>query len=411
MKLAFGLKDLEKECQELSDRIEKMDLLVRLVSENQGLSGFQPSKKTTRMARTLQRIRKHAADLHTAVSNGWEPHCHQHHEAKLRLLDRLDEIKLAGRRTTNRQQSLHIFELVFVGEAPAPLQLWHEAAVHVFDESDDEFGAPSSTPAPVTPVPLVRVTVVEPAVIAARQKAKQIKGICSFIQQAKAIQQQPVFVLSSCCRLDQSAKLERGSALCQSNTTMAPSVLLNNGKDISGEALAISFKWTGRLKLALTVASTFLQLFQTPWTAPKFSSEAISFLIKPQKSLDWSDPYLSLSFKGAPTPLCSVSHIYHAVTEAFLELGIMLLEIWHATTLKEYLRLDEDPQGCKRQLCAIEWLEKEHGNMPGKFEGAVAHCVSGIRCTGLGRLPWDDIKIWESVCECVIEPLDILANA
>jgi hypothetical protein len=92
--------------------------------------------------------------------------------------------------------------------------------------------------------------------------------------------------------------------------------------------------------------------------------------------------------------------------EALLELGIMLLEIWHKITLESRFSLTEPPASHYLRLSlALEWLNDAANPLPDLYDKAMNHCVRRF-IGGDSRLPkWDDIKLWKGICEDVIEPL------
>lgn len=113
-----------------------MDRFLRLLTRDQQYSGAQPSRKSKRVAKTLWKIRAHVSSLYNAISSGWEPDCHQKHEVKLRLEDRLSPSMLGDAKARDHtRRRLHEFELIFAGDVPNQRCLWHETSVHVLEQS------------------------------------------------------------------------------------------------------------------------------------------------------------------------------------------------------------------------------------------------------------------------------------
>jgi hypothetical protein len=168
--------------------------------------------------------------------------------------------------------------------------------------------------------------------------------------------------------------------------------------------------WKFRMLLGLTLASNLLQLIQTQWLERAWSKEVVYFMLKPTGSagqgrsqVDLERPFVCLSFDGRMQNIENRSSIEPKV--ALLELGILLLEVWHEITLKTRFACNEAPNGYYQRLAlATEWLDDTDNPLPDLYDKAVFSCIH--RSVGDSRLPdWDDMKFWSAVCGDVIEPL------
>lgn len=391
---------LNEDCAELEKCIDAMDRFLRLITSNQQHSGVQPSRKSKRVAKSLWRIRDHVNRLYKAISTGWEQNCHQQHEAKLRLEGRLSTNIVT--RTKARDQvegSLHKFELVFAGDVPKRCCLWHETSVHVLEQSAND-------PLQDAQVrqPKVKLTVAGPP-HTREQQLVEIQGICSAVQQAQTNHGHAMFILLATSRFARPEKQLDHYRSCEAKSTTHLADILKKGSN-SQQQLLPSPSWAARTSLALVVASNFLQLLQTPWAGPKLSSTAISFLHNANHQPDFKKPVISIPFDPTPTAAPAAA----PVPDALLELGIMLLEIWCTTTLCEQFSLGAEPTGRQRQMHALDWHEQAAPSLPESYSRPVFQCISGIRGAFAGKMEWDDMKLWESVCELVIEPLKAISE-
>ncbi|KAK5452713.1 hypothetical protein LTS15_006861 [Exophiala xenobiotica] len=404
--LVLNLKSLEEDCRNLDESISRMDRFLNRLSANCQLSGVQPSTKSKRLAKTFWRLRKHATHLYTAISKGWELDCHEQHEVKLRLEDRPGERKHRhGGEAT--KTPLCVFELVFVGTLPSQHRLWHETTVQIprpSTEDDNDDGEQTSSLTTQQKPPKVKIAMVKPPTGPETQKPREIQGICSAIRQARTDQEDLHFILTSRCGLARPPHRKGRVDPCQYKRTISLASVLdastNNAKPRA------QFSWTARANLALLVASNFLQLLDTPWIRVKLCCDAVSFLQDAKDQLNFLKPFLCLPFGSAAATLGSKPPI----SDALLELGIMLLEIWDATTLRQKFCLDADPVGRQRQIHALDWYEAVDTQLPGRCSQAIFHCISGIRGAIPGELHSDDMRVWESLCEKVIEPLRVIAE-
>jgi len=172
--------------------------------------------------------------------------------------------------------------------------------------------------------------------------------------------------------------------------------------------------------LALKLPSSFLQLLQTQWIAPRFSADTVHFLLQPtDQKPDVSRPFVSLSFesfsssgRSSQAPSSKEANVAKVVKEALLELGIMLLEIWHEMTLEERFALPAELTMNQyiRQAWMLEWLDDVNNPPPDLYHKAVSHCVARVTDVRPGLPQWSDMKLWKAVCEGVVEPLSKISN-
>jgi hypothetical protein len=89
-----------------------------------------------------------------------------------------------------------------------------------------------------------------------------------------------------------------------------------------------------------------------------------------------------------------------------LELGILLLEIWHEMTLETRFSLTEVITNYyNRQKLASEWFDDMSNPLSDLYDKAVSHCIFRT-VGGKSRLSdWEDVEFWRGVCGDVIEPL------
>lgn len=435
---------LNEDCGELEKCIDAMDRFLRLLTSNQQHSGAQPSRKSKRVAKGLRRIRDHVSSLYNAISSGWEPDCHQKHEVKLRLEDRLStSIVSRTKARAQMERPLHEFELIFAADVPKQRCLWHETYVHVLEQSgrDTIHDTPhcefpikllskqrevqvsrsmrhfsfnihlSRNPSLLTSLkarqPKVKLTVTGPP-DTHEQQLIEIQGICSAIQQAQTNQGHAMFILLATSRFAQPETLLDNYRSCQAKATTPLADILQKQSNGQQRPQLPGPSWAAKTSLALVVASNFLQLLQTPWAGPKLSCTAISFIHDDTKHQpDFSKPFISLPFETTPPkPPPDAA----PVSDALLELGIMLLEIWCSTTLHEHFSLNAEPTGRQRQMYALDWHEQVAPSLPESYSRPVFQCISGIRGAFAGKMEWDDMKLWESVCELVIEPLKAISE-
>lgn len=160
-----------------------------------------------------------------------------------------------------------------------------------------------------------------------------------------------------------------------------------------------------RFYLALTLASSHLQLHKTPWLENGWSKEEILFLPDPRNSaqVNLEQPFIARDFalpgknKGTPTADNSCSN-----------LGIMLLELCFNATFesqpcrKKYVSPDGQSNPYLDLAAALEWCNSEAAEEAGPdFESGVRWCLSQF-----GVVNGLDEAKKEEMIEKVIKPLE-----
>jgi hypothetical protein len=175
------------------------------------------------------------------------------------------------------------------------------------------------------------------------------------------------------------------------------------------QAEKAALPWKFRMLLALRLASSLLQLLQTQWLGHAWSKDVVFFLVRPttqqadraQAQVNLNRPFVMCRFGGAQQVERSIEP-----KVALLELGILLLEVWHKTTLEARFGLREAPTAYyDRMGRAVEWLDDADEPLPDLYDQAVEHCLNVNISGDMRFLDWEDSKLWSVICGDIIEPL------
>jgi hypothetical protein len=189
---------------------------------------------------------------------------------------------------------------------------------------------------------------------------------------------------------------------------------------VPGKDGAIFLPLKLRMLLALQLASNLLQLLQTQWLQNPWSKDLVYFQkSKPGTSTGsgkakLARPFVALEFcsihhsERIDSPLdmstASVSSVEPKV--ALLELGILLLEIWHEETLETHFELDNPPSGYYERLpLAFQWLDDMSDPLPDLYDHAASRCIRGVIGGQSHYAGWNDMAFWVAICGDIIEPL------
>lgn len=394
--------------QEIDYGTAALDRFSRLTLANRQTIQSDSSRKAVKLAKALRHIRTFASTLYLAILDGFREGCHDNHETRLYLEDRVDIAVDILRRVgkANSTTPLMIFDLVFTAGTGQKERVCYETAVQVFDEDDcdDNFNLSlddlrrQDSRADT----LVRVVVSQTS-LPSKPAIASVASICAAIKEAGGSQRRISFALVGNQPIGTISDDAHPFRQLQEGTTDAISL-----KEIL-QAERTALPWKFRMLLALRLASSLLQLLQTRWLERAWSKDVVFFLVRPvtpqtdcaQAQVDLNRPFVQCTFDGTKQAERSVEP-----KVALLELGILLLEIWHKATLEARFGLKEAPAAYyDRMARAVEWLDDVDEPLPDLYDKAVAHCLR-VNIGGDTRfLDWEDTKLWSVICGDIIEPL------
>jgi hypothetical protein len=163
-----------------------------------------------------------------------------------------------------------------------------------------------------------------------------------------------------------------------------------------------------KVKLAFKLATALLQLKVSQWLQTPFSNQAIYFrksITNNTYSLEPDRPLVLQSFRH-PIPVAAPESKPKVM---FVELGILLLEIWNeklfAAFAKESCQIDPIPP-MMRQGLASAWYDRTWTTMTSRYGKVVQTCVNFAFDYDQGQQSWHDEDLRKSVCAKIISPLD-----
>ena len=401
----LSISELKQAIQDLDNSTNSFCRFTTIVSANRQPVEHDSSRKAVKLGKALRKVRRFAIDLHQAIVRAWRAECHDH-EAKLFLEDRIDtaaEISKAAWKSKTASSVL-IFHMIFTASASQTYVSWHQAPVQVSHElmsNEDEVSG--SEP---NPLQTQGVRIALPVNTQSRTIVPCVDNICALMQ-STAGGEQVALVLSKDQKMGKLlAANEKLMMPCsQCDRTVLAALLAPNAPT--------RFPLRSGMLLALRLASNLLQLSCTPWLRTSWSKDTIYFLCQPgpvvgATTIEFTRPFVSLTFDGSNGNGAAQSSLRPAVDpkSALLELGILLLEIWHSKTLEAQFSLPRSPvEYYERLAWASKWLDDMTDPLPELYDKAVSHCVRGMM-GGETRLPdWEDGRFWSAFCQDVIEPL------
>ena len=415
IKLLLNITKIKEATEEIDKSSGVLDRLWRVALPNCQSINSNLSRKSQKLAKAFRQIRGLAGGLYDAVLHGFRDGCHDSHEARLYLDDRIDTAhQVLNRRSAACSDApLIMFDLVFHAGGQKDDTLYYETAVQVFDDHIIANTGPDSTPESVRATVTISVTD-DPT--ASRPNVASITNICTTIKEAREMKLCLSFALLANRQMgtfpDHNA-LAATRSLHQEDWSY---VSLSQVLKTSTSTLPLK----SRMKLSLRLSSSLLQLLQTPWLTQAWRKDAVFFLVSDPPSIptsrvprsaqiDLSRPFVVCNFSDQSPEVRSME-----ARTVLLELGIILLEIWHGMTLEAHFGLDESDTRSRstkyfeRLAQALEWEADWTNPMPGLFGETVSQCLRGNNVSAGKKLDWEDSNVWSSICGDIIEPLSKL---
>lgn len=401
------MKDMIQEIDKGSDALDRFSRLT--LSNRQSMNG-NSSRNSVKLAKAFRQIRNLSEGLYNAILDGFRDECHESHEARLYLDDHIDTAhRLLHRRSAVDPAAPQVlFDLGFHAEGQKGDTLYYETVVQVFDDDKIDNVYPETTPEDLVKAV---VTFSVNASSTFNPKVATISSICETIKEASGMKSSLSFALLGNRQMgtfpDQKA-IPGNRTLCQVDHRDCVSL----SQTLKTSA---TLPLKPRMQLSLRLASSLLQLLRTPWLTQAWCKHTVFFL--PPENLSGPTSHAKQTAQvdlNRPLVVCGFSGKFPVVppTEpkaALLELGILLLEIWHGMTLESRFGLDESgSQSMKyyeRLVKALEWQDDGTNPMLGLYGQAVSQCLTGNNLSAGKLVDWEDPKLWSSICSDIIEPL------
>lgn len=170
-----------------------------------------------------------------------------------------------------------------------------------------------------------------------------------------------------------------------------------------------------KVRLALKLAASLLQLKTSQWLCATWSNRAIYFPKKPPPAnqhthrIEIEQPLILYTFDAAAQNIPNEAK----PRLMFLELGILLMEIFNeepmpAFALREQLIPPMIPMlPIMREGIARKWFDETSEQMTDLYAKVVETCLSfALERAQPGLHTWDDEDLWKSVCARIIGPLN-----
>jgi hypothetical protein len=142
-----------------------------------------------------------------------------------------------------------------------------------------------------------------------------------------------------------------------------------------------------RLKLAVTLASSVLQLHETPWLDQNWGKDSIFFVNKPGVTV-YDQPFVSSNFSHTgPVVAPDIPRAMNCIirNQSLYALGVTLIELWYGKPVSDLYKDEDGPRNTGRPQIdlmaefntAYRLVEDLYNEAGGKYGDVVRRC---IRC-------------------------------
>lgn len=408
-RLKFSLK--KSDYSELMERLRRANLaLDRLTNQTTYIETHTPDRLSVP---DFGMINERADSFHSALKAGWNCPCSAHHTVSLRLEARIEAASSDEDEDDDAHMMRDPFHVLFHYNRDHTTEQSRQVGAWSWEEADVRVDPIPDTTPHVQQTRGVRFAAQNmqkavQAALEARPNMQPIKDLCAAISELQKPQREVCFSLLA----SEIAKQKYGVHIYP--TKQMP--LDPDTWSISSLHMSLNdtdFARRDRLKLAVTLASSVLQLHETPWLDQCWGKDSIFFVKRPGMTM-YDQPFVSWDFSRTTPPAeagmpKSMNHIIR--NQPLYALGVALIELWYGKPLQELWKDEDGPfdTGVRQVDILTEWntanrlvdhLYSEAGRIYGDAVRRCIRCDFDRRANSL-----DDIQFQRDVYHGVVSQL------
>lgn len=411
-RLKFSLN--KRDYAELMIRIKNANtILHRLTFQRQNIESQQCATKIS--VPDFRNINERARGFYSILSSGWTCPCQSSHAISLRLEPRIGGI-VSDDDADDEEHQFHIlFQYGYQHPIPSAVNIspwiWDEAYAYVTREQPASNG-PASGCHLHTGKGVRFASQATRAVKAALKpepNLQPIKDLCSAIQTLQKPQRDVCLRLLAreIAKQEYELRIYLTEMLPQNTEQWSVSTLrkaLRRGR---------RFPKRDRVRLAVVLASSVLQLHETPWLDDDWGIDNIYFVERPGFAA-YEQPFVSrgLDSRSSGPRTAIPKHLERMIrNQPLFALGVALIELWYGESLSELHEDEDGPQnspdpqsGFLTKFNTADRLADELADDAGtKYSDAVRRC---IRCDFSLRVnKLEDVQFQRAVFHGVVAKL------
>lgn len=334
-------------------------------------------------------VKEQAEGFYIALNRGWKCPCHEDHSVSLRLEPRMEDGNDGDSDEKTVRDPFHV--LFRYDRRHAAVQCvtkpwsWEEADIRLEQKQ---------TPVANTCDKGVRfakqqIPKVVQAALDTSPNLQPIQDLCAAISAFQSPQRDVCFQLLE----DEIAK-QRYGVLITLTKQLPLDADLWSVSSLEAHLQNPKFSQKDRFKVAVILASSVLQLHETPWLEEKWKADSIFFVDRVGMAY-YDQPFVSQNFgqDNAPVPPAIPTPIRHIIhNQTLYSLGMTLIELWYRKTIAELWEAADGDRNSGNDLIDLmtefstaSRLSKALYNEAGdKYSGAVERCIrcdfDGLAC-------------------------------
>lgn len=380
--------DLEMSIKEIDGLSRLLERLREKSQQDHQVIIQSSSSSTIAVVSMLRKVQIRALRLYKALAQSWAQSCQNPHEARLYLDSRIDTSEARKKTSAPFKKNNIEFGVTLQN---CTNHSYHTCVVEAL--SFDDFGSFSNSKKSAISFQTTSNTVAKP-------NRSDVDNICH--------------VLNHCTSQEKFVRLYlvENERLCyehlSSNIFSRCLSHVHDEKMMSLRCLLQdpTYKRTmqlkPRIKLAAMMASTALQLHSTPWCR-SLRNETLLFVQDLSGKVDLANPFFACTIDGN----CALSSSCPARSESeLLDLGILILELWHNETIEMFARdfglIFDDSLDARRSV-ARQWILETKDDLLTSVYDAAVRCINCRFDTV--DVDWTDHKLNISIFEGVVKPL------
>ena len=408
-------KNIHKETLDMIDKANKD--LRDITHQNIYLEPIRQKRRSKRPLAELKLIRQHATSLHQVLITGkaWKCRCKKLHMASLRLESRPESIETMNPNTPPTPKFRILLSNRQERDSPWVTSQWQE--LEVIPSLDKKVPSAISVGSRIStrgvrfgPDPVSTTTADSSQEPATDPDCQSIADMCSTLRASHESQRAMGFLVDE-------EDDEYKHYLYRANTTIGPEPQSKSLVDLlscSGHGSpSARLLRSDRLRIAVTLASSVLQLDGTSWLKSQWSSKDIFFHEKNNQATNsnYSYPYLSwklcMNDGRITTSFDSLLRDNYGMrSEVLFALGLILIELCFGKTLGEmHVPEDGDPADTATEARTAHRLcSSVYSEMGTSYGDAVRRCL--YQPFDVRDMSLDNEELQEKVFDGIVTPLN-----
>ncbi|KAF2142808.1 uncharacterized protein K452DRAFT_307725 [Aplosporella prunicola CBS 121167] len=394
----------KKKIKSLLDELDECNKeLERFTEKSEKLEPYRRASKPS-LAQKIQKIQSYARTLHYTLLEAFSCSCRDSHCTNLQLEQRELGLKSGVRKTKGEPET---FTISFTDKS-LPF-VWQEARICFSEEIKDisaGFGELNLSPrfgrsvSFLTPPPTPQSLHRRSSSGDSTSEKKEVRDLCSTFRTFEASEK--AYISFSF----EKGRLWGGQPVPPTSLKPFRSAEAVTLEDLLNGVAKSRLSKKERYTLAVTLASSILQLHASPWIGDHWSKRDIIFyrtISNTPRTIDIERPHVTQKLK--PNPIQSNGKAFMNKNTTLLALGVLLLELYFGQSYEDQLGVSFDEQMNTSMAVwanAYEWYQTEQEDLSAAFQGAIAHC---FRCFGDPSASLQDPLFLQAAIEQIVLPL------